>query len=138
MKIYTSYYGNRSLDAKKHFLVQVSNSAPANITTQARFQEVVPDWKRLVKPYKEGLIDKTSYTRRYMDALDKTAFGIILRLEDIIEKAGGKDIVLLCYEKPSSFCHRHLLAKWLEDNARRIPYEIGEIRELGMNQLNLF
>ena len=25
-----------------------------------------------------------------------------------------KDVVLLCYEKPPQFCHRHLVAKWLE------------------------
>lgn len=24
----------------------------------------------------------------------------------------GKDVVLLCYEKPSDFCHRHLVADW--------------------------
>ena len=27
----------------------------------------------------------------------------------------GKDIALLCYEKPSDFCHRHLVAKWFND-----------------------
>lgn len=25
-------------------------------------------------------------------------------------------IALICYEKPSDFCHRHLVAKWLTDN----------------------
>ena len=24
-------------------------------------------------------------------------------------------IILLCYEKPSDFCHRHLVAEWLSD-----------------------
>ena len=28
----------------------------------------------------------------------------------------GKDIVLICYEKPSDFCHRHLVAGWLNQN----------------------
>lgn len=27
-----------------------------------------------------------------------------------------KDKILLCYEKPSDFCHRHLVAKWLNRN----------------------
>ena len=26
----------------------------------------------------------------------------------------GEDAVLLCYEAPNEFCHRHLVAKWLE------------------------
>lgn len=25
-------------------------------------------------------------------------------------------IALICYEKPDDFCHRHLVAKWLNDN----------------------
>ncbi len=37
----------------------------------------------------------------------------------------GKDIVMLCYEKPSAFCHRHLIAKWM--NAYKIP-----VREYGL------
>ena len=28
-------------------------------------------------------------------------------------QAFGKDIVLLCYEKPGEFCHRQLVADWL-------------------------
>ena len=27
-----------------------------------------------------------------------------------------KDICLICYEKPSDFCHRHLVAEWLNKN----------------------
>jgi uncharacterized protein (DUF488 family) len=26
----------------------------------------------------------------------------------------GQNAVLLCYERPEKFCHRHLVAKWLE------------------------
>lgn len=26
------------------------------------------------------------------------------------------NIVLLCYEKPTDFCHRHLVAQWLIEN----------------------
>jgi hypothetical protein len=26
----------------------------------------------------------------------------------------GKDIALVCYEKPEDFCHRHLVAEWLK------------------------
>lgn len=28
----------------------------------------------------------------------------------------GKEICLICYEKPSDFCHRHLVADWLNKN----------------------
>jgi hypothetical protein len=28
----------------------------------------------------------------------------------------GEDAVILCFEKPGEFCHRRLVAAWLEDN----------------------
>ena len=28
----------------------------------------------------------------------------------------AENVVLLCYEKPSDFCHRHLVAEWINDN----------------------
>jgi len=28
----------------------------------------------------------------------------------------GEMAVLLCWEKPKSFCHRHLVAKWFKEN----------------------
>lgn len=35
---------------------------------------------------------------------------------DLQALAGGKDIALLCYEKPSDFCHRHRVAEWFTKN----------------------
>lgn len=32
---------------------------------------------------------------------------------------GENDIALICYEKPSDFCHRHLVAEWLNQNGYR-------------------
>ena len=37
-------------------------------------------------------------------------------LEELYKLSGGKDIALICYEKPSDFCHRHLVADWLTEN----------------------
>lgn len=32
------------------------------------------------------------------------------------EESKGLDIVLVCYEKSTDFCHRHLVADWLRQN----------------------
>ena len=29
---------------------------------------------------------------------------------------GENDIALICYEKPTDFCHRHLVSDWLNKN----------------------
>lgn len=38
--------------------------------------------------------------------------------------AGEKEFALICYERPDSFCHRHLVADWFRENG----YPCEEIR----------
>lgn len=47
----------------------------------------------------------------------------------------GEDAVLLCWEGPEMFCHRHLVADWLM-NALKI--EVTELRRLGNGQETMF
>jgi uncharacterized protein YeaO (DUF488 family) len=54
------------------------------------------------------------YTARFyneiLGGLDRGR--VVKELENL---CGGNDVVLLCYEKSSSFCHRHLVAGWLNE-----------------------
>lgn len=34
-------------------------------------------------------------------------------MSEIKDFAGGSNAYLLCYETPEKFCHRHMLAAWL-------------------------
>ena len=36
--------------------------------------------------------------------------------EDLMRMSGGKDVVLLCYENPQAFCHRHLVRDWFREH----------------------
>lgn len=48
-------------------------------------------------------------------------------LRDLEKYAGysGKDkVVLLCYEAPDKFCHRHIVARWLENYTGKTIEEI--------------
>ena len=36
--------------------------------------------------------------------------------EKCIQEDLETDIALVCYEKPEDFCHRHLVAQWLNEN----------------------
>lgn len=36
--------------------------------------------------------------------------------EELQRITGSADIALVCYEKPGSFCHRHLVANWFNEN----------------------
>lgn len=41
--------------------------------------------------------------------------------QELRQLAGSTDVVLLCYEKPQDFCHRHLVAVWFQEH--EIPCE---------------
>lgn len=50
---------------------------------------------------------------------------------DLMIMSEGKDVALLCYERPGDFCHRHLVADWLKRNG----YECAEFAETFMEEL---
>lgn len=52
------------------------------------------------------------YTACYKNTvLDKLYKSIVI--EELRDIAGENNLYLLCYEIPKKFCHRHLLADWL-------------------------
>ena len=62
--------------------------------------------------------DEQLYTRRYkkevLDQLDPRQV-----YDDL-----GPDAILLCWEAPGEFCHRRLVAEWLQENLGGIVSEI--------------
>lgn len=48
-----------------------------------------------------------------LDGLDATDVILDFSRMDYGFNVGENDIALICYEKPSDFCHRHLVAEWL-------------------------
>jgi uncharacterized protein (DUF488 family) len=75
-------------------------------------------------PHPSWLKDSEQVYRPKFEALlDKLSPAEVL--EDLEKLSDSKDVVLLCYEKPGEFCHRHMVADWLQK-------QLGiEIKELG-------
>jgi uncharacterized protein (DUF488 family) len=51
--------------------------------------------------------------------LDKlNPYSVLFEIKDLLDKNSiqSNDICLICYEKPNDFCHRHLVADWLNKN----------------------
>ena len=124
--IYTGYYGGLQKVSGSVVKVQVSNSAP--VPVDIVFEKAIPDWAFIVKPYKDGTITKEEYTERYLQQLDKFGENIIGVARYFNES--GKDYILLCYEKPGDFCHRHILADYINRNLGE-----GNVREYGQTDL---
>ncbi len=109
---YTSYFGNiKKINRDKYKLVSITNSKPSFC------DETIGDWsflgpsKDLLYKYKNGEINEMGYTQIYNKFLEEKWNEI----KDYIIYHKDENIVMLCYEKPSDFCHRHLLSSFLND-----------------------
>lgn len=72
--------------------------------------------KSLLARYKAGLTDETEYEtefRAHLATLDP---------QKVWDDLQGK--VLLCYERPGDFCHRHIVAAWIKET---LGFEVPEV-----------
>jgi uncharacterized protein (DUF488 family) len=70
------------------------------------------------KKYKEDGDEEFYTTQYYKEVLDK------LDTKEVYNEL-GEDAILVCWENPDEFCHRHIVAKWLSLN---LGIEIKEIK----------
>lgn len=72
----------------------------------------------LLRDWHDKKLSETAYRKRYAGTVLAT-----LTPEKVVSDLSklGDNVVLLCYEKPDQFCHRHLVADWL--NAHTIPVQ---------------
>jgi uncharacterized protein YeaO (DUF488 family) len=96
MEIYTSRIGKPGTD------ITVKGS---------QYPKFAPTWD-MVWGIKQGGITEAEYTKMYLNRLSLVTPEDI---ESLLSTAKDNKIVLLCYCKAGAFCHRVLLAKWLEE-----------------------
>lgn len=115
MNIYTSYYSAMASRYEDYAIVSISTSVPKWFPVRMlRMKELVPPWE-IVEGIHNGEITEEEYTRVYKEQLSKLDRDLILKELDAISTINdNKDVVLCCYEAPNKFCHRKLVAKWLD------------------------
>lgn len=114
MNIYTSYFANlRNIDLHKFKPISIARWQPRWLSNTLVVYALAPSVD-LLKRTKAGQVTNEQYATEFSKQLSTLQPHAIYKLlEDI---ADGKDIVMLCYERPTEFCHRHIVAKWLSDN----------------------
>ena len=107
---YTSYFAYvRKLNKEKFRFVCVTASKPDFCDNS------IEDWSFLgpslnaLKAYKKQQITKEEYITLYVIKLNDNWN----RFKDFLILNENENIVLLCYEKSSEFCHRHILRNFL-------------------------
>jgi hypothetical protein len=88
-----------------------------------RYPQMAPSRDLLTK-YLAGVINETKYAIEYhrdvLGKLDPSQVAYEL----------GSDAVLLCWEPPGRFCHRRLVAAWLEE---ALGIEVPEFAKEGLS-----
>ena len=117
-RLFVSYYGSKSIPDDA-FLVQISTSRPEGLEVDVELEALYPSYKTMVGPHKKGEIDDAEYTRRYKEkVLDARKDDILRYVGKVREMAmeEGRDVYMLCYCRPGAFCHRYLVANFLNEN----------------------
>lgn len=114
--IYTSYFAQLRNLPENIIPISICGKAP-EWYDGLQYKKLAPkydffmEWKKnhdndyYIKCFKEQVLDKLDATNVVLD-LSRLVYGF---------NVGENDIALICYEKPSDFCHRHLVAQWLRD-----------------------
>jgi len=71
----------------------------------------IPDWDEYRRRYREEILS----------ALDPDEV-----LRDLSADGAGHDIILLCFEKDRSHCHRGLVAAWFQKTKGIVVPELGD------------
>ena len=72
------------------------------------YKPLCPPWSLINKYKSDG--DKEYYIRMYNEI-------VLANLDPIkVYNDLGPEAVLMCWEKSGDFCHRHIVAEWLEKN----------------------
>jgi hypothetical protein len=114
----TSYFSSKKILQKDLNLVSICRKVPTWFNVPCKsYKPLQPSWD-LVMSYRSGKITKQEYTNQYYDEF-------LNRLDPArTYQELGEDAILLCYEAPLEFCHRHIVAKWLMDNLGIIIMEL--------------
>ena len=113
--VYTSYFGNIKNLSDKYYPICIARWKPKwfigpTILSLAPSIELLRWWRTSDK----SEVSKQIYTHIFNTYLStKDPYRLIKLLH---EKCKDKIPVLLCFEKPDQFCHRHLVQEWLNKN----------------------
>lgn len=109
--IYTSYFSSRKYKPEDG----VSIARYCKFWKGQLYEKLMPPeyllnwWKSLSQVEQQSFDNreqyKIAYTTRVLAQLD---------VHEIAKELDNK--VLLCYEKSADFCHRHIVAQWLQNN----------------------
>lgn len=111
--IYTSYFAKLK-ELENHDVIPISICGKAPTWYKGlQYKKLAPKYDFFIR-WKETH-DNDFYIKHFQsEVLDK--LDILTVVRELKSMGLDNNIALICYEKPSDFCHRHLVADWLNKN----------------------
>lgn len=112
--IYTSYFAKLKSLPKDVLPVSICGKAPSWYTG-LQYKKLAPKYDFFME-WKQNH-DNDYYIKCFNDKV-LGEIDVLTVLRNLIGMMNSeyKHIVLVCYEKPADFCHRHLVSEWLRNN----------------------
>lgn len=132
--IFTSYFAKLNKLPKNVIPISICGKAPAWYTG-AQYKKLAPrydffmKWKEThddnyyIEHFQAEVLDVLSVTRVLTELQLLIPHDIKIKMQSPFYNNPDWHVALICYEKPSDFCHRHLVAGWLCSNG----YDCDEI-----------
>lgn len=111
MNFFTSYLGNVKNLNSEVCPVFVATTWPDK-PLFAQIRCLAPS--KILFDYKSGKIGIPEYEKRYNNQLANLNYSKVI--EELLCLTSGKPPVLICYETPEKWCHRHLIARWIREH----------------------
>ena len=119
--IYTSYFAKLKSLPDSIIPISICGKAP-NWYEGLQYKKLAPKYEFFMK-WKEN--HDNDYYDRCFQELVLNKLEPMEVYQELCSLAKSDDIALICYEKPTDFCHRHLVADWLNENG--LPCEEYEL-----------
>lgn len=116
MKIYTTYFARVKDLVDGIVPISIAFKAP-NGFEGPTYRQLAPEWW-MVKDLKDSG-DKGAYTDAYHRRI-LNRLSVDRVLDELSFLGQGHDIALVCWEKPSEFCHRNIITNWLNEHGQHV------------------
>ena len=126
--IYTGYYSKiKEYVDSGLTLLSISRTKPEFAKSCIDIPQLSQS-NKILWDHKKGKIDDMEYTSKYLDQLNELGIDRIIKMIQIF----GDNVVLLCWESPEKFCHRHILADYINKNSDVVVEEFGKENEISL------
>lgn len=113
MRVFTSYFDNVGYLTEQGFACVGISRFPPEKFKDNNLYIIAPSVELLAK-VKNGEYTKEQYKYAYLSQIRMINVAEICKaIENVAIETGNDDVVLCCYEAPDLFCHRHILAEYL-------------------------